>query len=591
VAATYTLSGNPKTLLGGEDFERIRAYVTCDQDMLTDPDSGEVRVVGEADLILATATDTTFSVELPGNGWTPSPHFYTLHIEGRSRTSGANRVVTSQPFQMTADITLADLPQAAPKAITVTDYESLIEARDEAVAARDEAAAITAPLTAPANAQVASYISTDGATKTAIATTIGASPDVQSARSMAIRGFAPKTQPVALMLFGGQAGHGFTSASFGSPAPTFNLNDTTDFALGDRSIKITTGGGGPSTAGYVSKTGMSYDATGRFLRIWLKMGDIRKVRQIQVMLGNDAFTSYFSFLVRNYQGSLSSTTEEKTSTVKSGEWTVVDVPWSVASTTGSPTRSALTSARVLAYDNTGVTEVGIGGLALVDERPSYANGVVSLCFDDTHAVADTIARPIMDAHGYAGTLYPIVDLFGASGRLTLARAKELMRVNGWDFGYHATSQSVHDAGLVGLSEPQVAAEFEAMRAWAAANGVVSDSFAWPLGYTDPTTVRVASRYFRTGRSVSAPYPDTLPPQTPMQVRSQSVASSISLATAQAFIDKVKAGKCWGVLTFHTIVASSPTGNDTTTTIFQGIIDYLAAQGVPVQTVGQVMDRL
>lgn len=184
MAATYTLSGNPKTLLGGEDFERIRAYVTCDQPILTDPDapSGDpdaVRVIGEADLILAGANSTAFSVDLPGNDWTPSPHFYTLHIEGRSRATGANRVITSQPFQMTANITLADLPQAAPKAITVTDYESLIGARDEAIELRDEtqqlrddAAAITAPLTAPANEQVASYITADGATKATLSATI-----------------------------------------------------------------------------------------------------------------------------------------------------------------------------------------------------------------------------------------------------------------------------------------------------------------------------------------------------------------------------------------------------------------------------------
>lgn len=178
MAATYTLSGNPKTLLGGEDFERVRAYVTCDQPILTDPDTGEVRIIGEADLILAGASTTEFEVDLPGNGWTPD-HFYMIHVEGRSRTTGANRVVTTQEFQMAADTTLADLPQAAPRAITVTDYESLIAARDEAAELRDEtqeirddAAAITAPLTAPANSQVASYINTDGATKTALTATI-----------------------------------------------------------------------------------------------------------------------------------------------------------------------------------------------------------------------------------------------------------------------------------------------------------------------------------------------------------------------------------------------------------------------------------
>lgn len=139
MAATYTLSGDPKTLLGSDDFTAVRAYITCDQDILVDPDGvEEPRIFGEADVILANATTNAFSVDLPGNDWTPSPHWYTLHIEGRSRTSSkVNRVVTTAPFQMTADTTLADLPQAAPKAISVQDYESLIEARDEAVAAAE----------------------------------------------------------------------------------------------------------------------------------------------------------------------------------------------------------------------------------------------------------------------------------------------------------------------------------------------------------------------------------------------------------------------------------------------------------------------
>lgn len=162
MAATYTLSGNPKTLLGSEDFERIRAYITCDQPMLTAADTGEVRVIGEADLILATADATTFSVDLPGNDWTPSPHFYTLHIEGRSRTSGANRVVTSQPFQMTADITIAELPQAAPKAITVTDYENLFAAAEEAQVARDEAVAAAEQANAPTDGQVGTSLASRG---------------------------------------------------------------------------------------------------------------------------------------------------------------------------------------------------------------------------------------------------------------------------------------------------------------------------------------------------------------------------------------------------------------------------------------------
>lgn len=137
MAGTHTLSGDILTLIGGDDFERLRAYVSMDQPRLVDPDDTTQNRVGDIDVILPTDTSTAITVELPDETWLPAPHWFRLHVEYRSRTAGVNKVWVSNEFEMTADRTIGSIPTDMPRAISEADYESLLTARDEAVAAAE----------------------------------------------------------------------------------------------------------------------------------------------------------------------------------------------------------------------------------------------------------------------------------------------------------------------------------------------------------------------------------------------------------------------------------------------------------------------
>lgn len=413
--------------------------------------------------------------------------------------------------------------------------------------------------------------------------------DAATAYTMAVKGFTPKTQPVNEMwAFPGVAGHGFVSA--GSVGATFDLNDTADPALGDRSVKIVTPGTGAAASTYaaVSKTGLVIDATAQFVRVWIKMDDPARVAQLNLLLGDNTFTNYFQAQFYTPESM------ESRSNFKAGEWLPFDIPWSYFTATGTPSRASLTAARLLVYDRGsayGPATINWNGAAGVTESTTYPNGVISLTFDDTFASTYTIARPYMDKYGYAGTLYPIQNNFDLPGKLTLDQAHALMSVNGWDFGYHASTQVAHDTGFDALTEAQLVAEFEAQRAWARANNVRGDSFAWPLTQFSALSERVAADFFQTGRGGVDRTLETLPPSQPYRLRCIKAHADATVASLSAQVDKVKAGKGWGVVMFHDIVASGHTGNDTTTAIFQGFIDYINAEGVAVATVSQVMNNL
>lgn len=459
---------------------------------------------------------------------------------------------------------------------------------------------VPGPNTVPTNDAIAAAVTADGAAKTALTTAFApasgstsyaaksaettaaaAQTSATSARVLAKRGFPNRPTPVKSMWFNaGAAGHGITT--FQAAGTVFELNDTADYALGDRSARVTTNGTGGFTV--MQKSGLTIDATGQGVRVWLKIDDVSKVGNIDIFLGDNAFTNYF-------QASIFTAQPENKSTIKSGDWVAFDVPWSAFTVTvGTPSRAAIQLVRFNVSDtNAGApATVRWNGVAGIAENSTFPNGVVSLTFDDNYTSTYTIARPYMDKYGYAGTIYPIVEAFSMGGRLTLAQAKKLEIANGWDFGFHAMSYATHNAGFDALTQDALVAEYEAMLAWASDNDVRGDSLAWPLTTSSKLSEKVASNYFSTGRGGVERLSETLPPSQRMSLRTIGVNPAKTLAALQAHVDKAKTSKTWAVFTFHDIVAASPTGNDTTTAIFQGLIDYINAQGVAVRTVSQVM---
>lgn len=465
--------------------------------------------------------------------------------------------------------------------VDVTDLDGLLQQVGEWEAASPEAEAWTPP---PIVYRRFVKVRSDTGALEADDGTAIITPSSMATKAETVRGWSPKMRPATTMwAFAGKASNGWVQ--FSSPGTTVTLEDTSMPLIGDRSAKVVTNGGGGGAYAVVQQGSLSINATGMAVRLWVRVADVTRLGSLAVILGDSAMTNYFTATVY----SPPSSQVEAKSNIKSGETCVIDVPWSAFTATGTPNRAALTVARVSVTDTgAGPVTVWVGGVAGVAEQSAYPNGVVSLTFDDSHASSLDLAR-YMDRYGMPGTLFPVLDKLDTSGCLTTAQVAELASVHGWEVGFHATSTAKHAIGAENMTTAELVAECEALRAWGYSNGYSGESFAWPLTTFSSAAENVVRRHFRSARGGIFRTTESLPPTAPYRLRSQPANASTSLSTLQAYVAAAKTGKSWAIITFHGIVASGATGNDTTTAIAQGIVDYCAAQGVPVRTVDQVMN--
>lgn len=643
MAATYTFSGDPKTLLGGDDFEQIRAYLTCDQDTLTDPDTGEVRVFGEVDLILKDATTTAFSVELPGNGWTPSPHFYTLHIEGRNRQSTMkNRIVTTQPFQMTADITLAELPQAAPKAITVEDYESLIGARDEALgaeagavtakeAAEAAAAEATAIVIADADEVVATAIETPG---TATATALQASTestiqevsvarwapstayiisdqvispggDIVSANTNHTSGVsydatkwntsitfannrdalassaAPVTRPQETLITRFDSGHGWTAV--GSGWASSDLADATDGVWGSRCVSgvTTTGAAGAAFQGQNLLSG--FDPASKVVAIMVKIADVTAIGQIECYISSETTIGSNTRQI-NFTSDVSRVADNNQPVLLLAD--LADAAANNGTGPGSSIKSMRITFRGVAGKS---TTVKLCGVSYYTKPSVFPKGVACLTFDDSYASQKTFALPEMNKRRFRGTLFPVVAWLGSGASFyTLADLYNWRDYHGWEVGAHAYTD--HTA-FTSLTADQLELELQYIKRWLTTNGFRSETIANPGGLSNQAIRDASARYFRYAR-LTTNGDEPIPPADPLRLRSFTVGPGVSLASATNYLDRAYAAGMVATFTFHDIVNSGGSAFAWSEANFTGLLDAIAAKGdMPVLPLGDALIKL
>lgn len=376
-----------------------------------------------------------------------------------------------------------------------------------------------------------------------------------------------------------KAGHGWTNGP--TTNATFNLDDTTDKAVGDRSITITTDGTGGS--GYVQKTGMSLNLTGRGLVFWVKAINIASIASVAVNIANaDGFNPGWFTSLPIAAGGKSPLTD--------GEWFPVFLTLGGAGVNnGSPHRNPVTAVRVTLTGTNGLPAptLKLGGLGtFVDKSQRYPAGVVSLTFDDTWASHATLAAPKMAEHGFPGTEYLIYSRVGTAGNLTASQLHMLREVYGWEIGGHASNDAAH-IDWTTQTAAWVDAELDAILAAQDALGIRSGTFAYPIGPFNSAIARQVEEKFRSARSTygwtnSATYPHRY------RMSAYAITASVTLASAKTWVDRAVTNGGWPVFMFHNLVESAPTGNDWLVSDFNALMDHIAASGLPVATVGDVL---
>jgi hypothetical protein len=183
------------------------------------------------------------------------------------------------------------------------------------------------------------------------------------------------------------------------------------------------------------------------------------------------------------------------------------------------------------------------------------------------------------------------DTYGGGQYLGVDQLHKLEDWSGWEVAAHSAYATDHNQlnAFGALSDSALRANLEKHKTWLLSEGFRgSDHFAYPQGFYTPSTVRIARDYFTTARTVQfGNMENPSRPGNAMRMRCIPVDSALSLATLQARVDAIKTNRSWGQFYLHQIVAGA-TGTSTTPTIFSGLIDYIATQGVAVRTVSDVL---
>jgi peptidoglycan/xylan/chitin deacetylase (PgdA/CDA1 family) len=121
--------------------------------------------------------------------------------------------------------------------------------------------------------------------------------------------------------------------------------------------------------------------------------------------------------------------------------------------------------------------------ALLPSKP------VVISFDDGYESVYENAYPIMQALGFTGIMYIIVDYVGSQGYMEVSQIQE-MTANGWEIGSHSMTHphlpAIHDQinYEAGQSKGRLASEI----------GVSVETFAYPYGEIDPFVVDKVAEY-------------------------------------------------------------------------------------------------
>jgi hypothetical protein len=430
---------------------------------------------------------------------------------------------------------------------------------------------------------------------------------------------APSTRPPAWSAASWsqqfQTGHGWTTN--GTGIASANLNDTTsgDYCRGTQAVTVTTTGTG-GQANVRKLAGTVPDLTGKAIRIILKVEDITHLRAggVNLFVGTSGLGNTFKWRLNM--------ADATSMLVTSGDWVVLTANWAnldsaagsfSISSTGVPSQtSGFTDMQLqIVDDGSGPVTFHLQAIEIIPATSAtFPQGVVSVVFDDSYQSVYDLARPVMDALGYCGTLYTIAEAIGGSGNLTLDELNQMQDQSGWEVAGHAYTSAAHAARYPNLTAAQVDSDLRNLRAWLVTNGFRGDSLAYPGGNFEPTTDGVevdaiAARYFSSGRTIlnvieagtNYGNAESYPPPMPWRLRAVEPVTSIitgapnvtNLLAAGSTLDKVANNGGWLILVFHEIVTTTPTDTiQIEQSDFSTLMNGIASRNLPVMPAGDVL---
>ncbi len=208
---------------------------------------------------------------------------------------------------------------------------------------------------------------------------------------------------------------------------------------------------------------------------------------------------------------------------------------------------------------------------------------VLFTFDDGWASTHDIVFPILATAGFKATSYIVSGSVGNAGIMTKANISELYNA-GWTIGNHTATHP----DFTTMTEAQIEANIRTCQEWLISNGYskTAKHFAIPNGtYNADVITAMTNVGLITARSsnVTMFYADVYPS---LYLPAEIFHNTVTLATAQGWVDTAISKGQTLILMLHQISASAPTTDEWKTTDFQALVSYIKDRKVDVVTMDE-----
>lgn len=350
------------------------------------------------------------------------------------------------------------------------------------------------------------------------------------------------------------------------PGGTFELGVESGFRW---ARVVTDGQGGSTFVANVRPYQPRIDASGKFVKVRIKVDDLSKLAGMEFRLSSDRFAkSYYAFSFPIYD-------DADFNVVRDGVWTTLTFSFGEARVEGEPDRGQLDSVGWYVADkgNGAPITVWWGGMSLVDEP---AEGVVTITFDDGYD-ENLVAAEIMSRYGMKGTAYIIPEAIGQKGYLNLHQLVDMQLRYGWDIAAH------HQTSFTELRPDELENVILGVQQFLMENDFGSGAIhlAYPLGRQNTALVRpLVRKHFATAR-VAAMGPETLPPADPHLLRVMNVTNEVRPEDIATAAERARDNHEWLILMFHYLVEKPSSSLEYSVDDFEKMVAGIAKTKVKV----------
>jgi peptidoglycan/xylan/chitin deacetylase (PgdA/CDA1 family) len=346
--------------------------------------------------------------------------------------------------------------------------------------------------------------------------------------------------------------------------------DTVDYVVGTQSVSVTTQTLN-TFAGIYNE--VSFNLSGRNIKIYVKSPDWSKVSHCVLILGSDSWT--LSDTVTLDIGT-------RLQNPPDDEWIEIVVPRSAFEVYGSPDWGAIDMALFRIKDNnSSYATVKLDSISSFSEG---SGGMVSITFDDGYDDVYDTAKTILDNKDFVATAFIIPSLLGDSGYLTQTEVDSL-HSGGWDISGHS------DKKLTTLTSGELTTEISSLKTYfSSKNYRGRNLFAFPYGAWNQDVIDEIEGFFTRGFNIDG-WNNPLNNLSSFRINRQSVDKWTTTTMIKGWIDAAKDNGEWCILNFHTLVSTLVDSQDFLTSDFTTIINYLDSEEITVLPISEALSFL